>query len=136
MSERADFLAWFETELHDAEIAVHNGDAGKRDALWSTRDPVTVFGAWKTTTTSAQTRALFQLLADSFSGSESFAYELVSADVAGDLAYTIAFEHTVTHVNGELRTYSLRVTQLYRREDGAWKVFHRHGDTKTDAQNL
>jgi ketosteroid isomerase-like protein len=24
--------------------------------------------------------------------------------------------------------YTLRVTQVYRREDGSWKVVHRHGD--------
>jgi ketosteroid isomerase-like protein len=24
--------------------------------------------------------------------------------------------------------YTLRVTQVYRREDGEWKVVHRHGD--------
>lgn len=115
---------------------MHNGDAGQRRALWSSRDPVTIFGAWKTATNSAEVGVVFKLLEDSFSDSVSFDYELVSADVAGDFAYTIGYEHTVTHVDGEARTYSLRVTQLYRRESGAWKVFHRHGDPRTEDQNL
>jgi ketosteroid isomerase-like protein len=27
------------------------------------------------------------------------------------------------------RDYTLRVTQVYRREEGEWKVVHRHADT-------
>jgi ketosteroid isomerase-like protein len=27
------------------------------------------------------------------------------------------------------RSYTLRATQVYRREDGEWKVAHRHADT-------
>jgi hypothetical protein len=34
--------------------------------------------------------------------------------------------------NGQPRTYTLRATQVYRREDGEWKVAHRHGDTVAD----
>ena len=42
------------------------------------------------------------------------------------MAYTVGYEHTSASVNGEPRTYTLRVTQVYRREDGEWKVAHRH----------
>ncbi|WHP61110.1 hypothetical protein QMY03_09490 [Arthrobacter sp. KFRI-F3372] len=42
-----------------------------------------------------------------------------------------AVEHTSTSVNGEHRSYVLRATLIYRRESGAWKVAHRHGDTVT-----
>jgi ketosteroid isomerase-like protein len=44
------------------------------------------------------------------------------------MAYTVQREITSTTVNGEPREYVLRVTQVYRREDGNWKVIHRHGD--------
>ncbi|NUR98645.1 MAG: nuclear transport factor 2 family protein [Kribbellaceae bacterium] len=128
MSERTAFLQWFDDEWRPAEVALHNGDAEPRRALWSTKDPVTVFGAWKTAKTSAEADALFDLLADGFSDSTSSDVELISADAIGDLAYTIGYEHTSTSWNGEARTYTLRVTQLYRKENGVWKVFHRHGD--------
>ena len=36
-------------------------------------------------------------------------------------------------VDGEPRSYTLRATQVYRREAGEWKVAHRHGDTVTAA---
>jgi ketosteroid isomerase-like protein len=35
-------------------------------------------------------------------------------------------------MDGEPRSYVLRATQVYRREDGEWKVVHRHGDIVTD----
>jgi hypothetical protein len=36
--------------------------------------------------------------------------------------YTVGYEHTQAVVNGERRTYTLRATQIYRRDDGGWKV--------------
>jgi ketosteroid isomerase-like protein len=41
-------------------------------------------------------------------------------------------EHTSPCVDGQRRTYTRRATQVYRREDGEWKVAHRHFDTVTD----
>jgi len=46
MSERDDFLAWFDTTWRAAEVALHNGDAGPRFQTWSETEPVTLFGAW------------------------------------------------------------------------------------------
>ena len=43
-------------------------------------------------------------------------------------------EHTTTTVNGEQREYVLRTTQVYRREDGTWKVVHRHADNEASVQ--
>jgi len=45
------------------------------------------------------------------------------------MAYTAGLEHTSASVRGEPRTYTLRATQVYRREEAEWKVAHRHGDT-------
>lgn len=129
MSERADFLKWVDTELRDAEVAIHNGDADPRRAIWSKQEPVTLFGAWKTGTTYAEAENVFEKLEQSFSDCTSYVHEVVSADASGDFGYTVGYEHTSVSVNGEPRTYTLRVTQLYRRENGNWKVFHRHGDT-------
>ena len=67
----------------------------------------------------------------SFSDCTSFAFELQAYDVVGDMAYTAGLEHTSASVDGEPRTYTLRATQVYRREHGEWKVVHRHGDTVT-----
>ena len=45
MGDRDDFLEWVRTRLYDAELALHNGDATPRLAIWSTKEPVSVLGA-------------------------------------------------------------------------------------------
>ena len=128
MTHREEFLAWLRTELHDAEVAVHNGDAGPRRAVWSRRDPVSVLGAVMNAHGQRELDELFETLAERFSDCSSYEFELLSCDVVGDMAYTEGFEHTSASVEGEPRTYTLRATQVYRREDGQWRVAHRHAD--------
>lgn len=127
VTEREEFITWVHSVLWDAEVAVHNGDAGPRRAIWSRKEPVTVLGAWKNASGQQELDELFDHLAGSFSDCTSFEFELLEAEVRGDTAYTVGFEHTSVSVNGVPRTYTLRATQIYRREDGAWRVAHRHG---------
>jgi ketosteroid isomerase-like protein len=47
--------------------------------------------------------------------------------VNGDLAMTVELEHYDRTTTGE-PPMTLRATQVYRREDGQWRVIHRHGD--------
>jgi ketosteroid isomerase-like protein len=134
MNEKEQFLEWARSRLRDAEEALHNGDAGPRLAIWSKNDPVTVLGAWKSANGQEELRELFRTLEASFSNCTSYSHDIVAADVAGDMAYTVGYEHTQASVNGEPRRYTLRATQIYRREDGEWKVAHRHADTLPDAE--
>jgi ketosteroid isomerase-like protein len=134
MGDRDDFLAWVKSRLRDAEIALHNGDAAPRLAIWSSQDPVTVMGAWKSATGRQEVSDLFAELEGTFSACTSYSHEIIAADVMGDIAYTVGYEHTQASINGEPRTYALRATQIYRREDGEWKVVHRHADTRSEAE--
>jgi ketosteroid isomerase-like protein len=129
MSDRDDFVAWTQSRLRDAETALHNGDPGPRLAIWSTQEPVSVLGAWRSAIGQEAVRDLFHDLARTFSDCTSHVYEIVAADVVGDMAVTAGYERTQASVNGEPRRYVLRVTQVYRREAGDWKVVHRHADT-------
>lgn len=131
MSESSDFLAWVQTELHHAEAAVHNGDAAPRRALWSRDEPVSILGAVRNAFGQQELDDLFSDLATRFSDCTSYRFELLAYDVVGDMAYTAGLEHTTASVDGEPRSYVLRATQIYRREDGQWRVAHRHGDAVT-----
>ena len=133
MSERDDFLAWFNTDWRAAEIALHGGDPEPRFHTWSDREPVTLFGAWLDAMGPDDVRALFRRLGDTFSEATSSDIDLIAADVSGDLAYTVHREMTSTTVDGQPRQYVLRVTQVYRREAGTWKVVHRHADEQPKA---
>ena len=132
MTDRDDFLFWVTTTLREAEVALHDGDASPRRALWSRSEPVSVWGAWRNAHGQDQVDELFTTLAASFSDCVSFELEVTSYDVVGDMAFTVGLEHTSASVSGEPRTYTLRVTQVYRREGGDWKVAHRHADTVRD----
>lgn len=134
MTDRDEFLAWVDTTLYEAELALHNGDAAPRRALWSRNEPVSVLGAWQNAHGQREIDELFAALAQSFSDCTSFVFELQARDVIGDMAYTAGLEHTSVSVNLEPRSYTLRVTQVYRREEGEWKVAHRHGDTLTEPE--
>jgi ketosteroid isomerase-like protein len=113
-----------------AERAIHDGDVAPRLALWSRDDPVSLFGAVVPCETGwPDLERTFGMVASWFSHCTSYEFELVAAGVSGDLAYTVGFEHTTASVEGVPRTYSLRVTHVYRREDGAWRIVHRHGDS-------
>ena len=129
MNEREDFLEWVRSRLGDAEEALHNGDAGPRLALWSTKEPVTVLGAAKSASGQEDVRELFRELEGTFSDCRSYSFEVLAADVVGEMAYTVGYEHTEATIRGEPRRYTLRATQIYRREDGEWRVAHRHADS-------
>jgi ketosteroid isomerase-like protein len=112
-----------------ADDALHSGDAGPRKALWSTNDPVTVFGAAMTAAGAVETQATFDWVASRFTGFKSAEWEILSADVSGDLAYVVAVEHTTGSIGGApTESYSLRATTILRREGGEWRAFHRHAD--------
>jgi ketosteroid isomerase-like protein len=111
MADRDDLLAWVNSALYEAERAVHNGDAGPRRH---------------------QVDEAFTFLEGSFSDCTSFTFELQAYDVVGDMAYTAGLEHISNSFDGQPRSFTLRATQVYRREGGEWKVAHRHADFLTE----
>ncbi len=128
----AELTAFLEPTLAEqihAERALHNGDVTPRLSTWSHRDP-TLFGAgvpfcrgW------ADVRAVFGWLATTFTACEDYDFELIAAHASGDLAYTVGIErYRATISSGVSVQNALRVTHVYRREIGGWKIVHRHGD--------
>jgi hypothetical protein len=132
MTDRDAFLGWVKTALYEAELALHNGDASPRRALWSRNEPVSVLGAWRNAHGQHELDELFDSLATSFSNCASYAFELQAYDVVGDMAYTAGLEHISASVDGQPRTYTsaghTRVPARGRRVT----VAHRHGDTVTE----
>jgi ketosteroid isomerase-like protein len=131
MTDRDDFLAWVRTILYEAELALHNGDSGPRRAIWSGRDPVSILGAMRNACGQAEVDEVFAFLERTFSNCTSYEVDVQACDVSGDMAYTAGLEHVSVSMGGEPRTFSLRATQVYRREGGQWKVAHRHADFVT-----
>jgi ketosteroid isomerase-like protein len=137
MSDLDDFLAETHPRLIAELQALHNGDPQPRLAMWSTKDPVTLFGAAMSGRGWDEVSGIFRSIASRWSDCTDQRLDIVAAGVSGDLAYTVGFEHTAVSVDGvPAEPYTLRVTQIYRREDGEWKVVHRHGDAPPIDQRL
>ncbi|MFQ5914569.1 MAG: YybH family protein [Nitrospinota bacterium] len=49
-------------------------------------------------------------------------------EVGGDVAYELGTEHAAFKLAGHQLQEEIRVTNIYRREAGAWKIVHHHTD--------
>jgi uncharacterized protein (TIGR02246 family) len=63
-------------------------------------------------------------------------FETAAKYVTPDLAYIVEVERFKAKVGGneEIASGALRVTSILRREDGAWKIVHRHADPITSGR--
>jgi ketosteroid isomerase-like protein len=67
---------------------------------------------------------------------EMVGFENVAKYVTPELAYIVWVERTKAKVGGreDVTPIDLRVTMIFRPEDGTWKVVHRHADPITTAR--
>jgi ketosteroid isomerase-like protein len=67
---------------------------------------------------------------------EAVGFQNISTVATADLAYTVEIERYRARVGGaeDKSPVAVRVTTVFRREDGAWKVAHRHADPITAAR--
>ena len=74
--------------------------------------------------------------ASNFRDGEASFDESVEKYVTDELAYIVRVERAKAKVGGseELAPIALRVTSIFRPEDGTWKVVHRHADPITTAR--
>jgi ketosteroid isomerase-like protein len=134
VSELDEFLKTVVPRQIQADNALLNGDPQPRVELWSHRDPVTILGARWAASGWDQVSEAFRWLASHFSNGE-FHLEVIAAGLSGDLAYTVGHERArASFDGGPVDPIRLRVTHLYRRENGEWKVVHRHADPLETSQ--
>jgi ketosteroid isomerase-like protein len=121
-------------EYHRAGREITNGNPDVYKGLYSRRDDVTLanpFGppvrGW------SEVSATLDRAAANYRDGEIVGFENASTVITPDLAYTVEVESYRARVGGaeELTPVSLRVTTIFRREDGIWKVVHRHADPIT-----
>ena len=74
-----------------------------------------------------------EFAASRFRGGRMSDVEEMAAGASGDLGYAVWIERGEVTVEGrdEPAPLAVRVTHVFRREDGAWKIIHRHGDPIT-----
>ena len=121
-------------EYHRAGVEITNGNPEVYKSLYSRSDDVTLanpFGppvrGW------SNVSPTLDRAAENYQDGEAVGFENVATIVTADLAYTVEIESYRARVGGaeELTPVSVRVTSVFRREDGAWKLLHRHADPIT-----
>lgn len=112
------------------QAAMLNGDPGPMISRWADCDDITVFGGWGRTEKghTAVTDAM-RWVASRFTGADAVDLEHLVIASSEDLAYTAGFERSHVSIDGgPAGDMTLRVTHIYRRIDGDWKLIHRHAD--------
>jgi ketosteroid isomerase-like protein len=118
-------------EQQDAAVAAMlNGDPGPFIGSWADCDDVTLFGAWGPIEKGHKpVTDTMRWVASRCTGADPVEVEHTVLASSGDLAYTTGFERSHASVDGSTpRDMVLRVTHIYRRIDGDWKLVHRHAD--------
>jgi ketosteroid isomerase-like protein len=113
-----------------AGVAMQNGDPGPMINFWAPSDDVTLFGAWGTIEKGHEAvTSTMRWVGSRFTGADDVDVENTVVASSGDLAYTVGFERSRVSVQGgPPRDMAIRVTHIYRRMDGDWKLVHRHAD--------
>jgi ketosteroid isomerase-like protein len=121
----AEVLERVETAL----AAIGSGDPEPYIDCWAKAEDATLFGAWGPIEKGHQQLVeTFRWVGRRFK-SGSLVPENTVAFASGDLAYTVGFERGEVAVDdGPPRPMTIRVTHVYRRIDGKWRLVHRHAD--------
>ncbi len=126
MADRDEFAA----QLLDALRRSVQGDAEPRKSLWSHRDDVTIFGGWGACEQGwAGVEPRLDWAASRYSEGW-FDRENLLEGVDQDIAYSVDIERSGGRFDNapDARQAPLRVTHLFRRENGEWRIVHRHAD--------
>jgi ketosteroid isomerase-like protein len=83
-----------------------------------------------------QVAQVIERAASNFRDGEMVAFEIVAKYATPELAYAVWLERANVKMGGmeDFAPSTLRVTMVFRPEDGTWKVVHRHADPITTAQ--
>jgi ketosteroid isomerase-like protein len=120
-----------------AQGEVVKGNAEPANKLFSRREDVTLANplgppahGWDEVAAAGE-RAASQLR-----DGEMVGFETIEKYVTDELAYVVRVERARAKVGGseDRAPIALRVTMIFRPEDGEWKVVHRHADPITTAQ--
>ena len=129
MANQADDFDRFMTQREEAARAYVRGEAAPLGALVARASPATFFGPGGGAQQGADdVAARYARDAAVFEAGGTTRFEVLHRAASDDVAYWTGFQHAVARMHGKEVPMKLRVTEVFRREDGAWKLVHRHAD--------
>jgi ketosteroid isomerase-like protein len=130
----------FEGAIQEARAALEmivKGDAEGYKALLSESEEVTLANPFGGIAHGRnEVVETLERAASNFRDGHATGFEKIEWLVTQDLAYTIEIERFIAKVGGspDLSDIALRVSCVYRLEDGAWRLLHRHADPRVGPQ--
>ena len=124
-------------QFHLASDEFLKGNPEPVAKLWSRREDVTLanpFGppvrGWD------EVAKVTEHAASQVRDGELVSVEIVEKLVTSELAYVVEIERVKAKVGGseDITPFALRVTMIFRPEEGTWKIVHRHADPITTPQ--
>jgi ketosteroid isomerase-like protein len=124
-------------QYHLALDEIMKGSAEGYKRVYSRRDDVSLanpFGppvrGW------GEVAPTLERAASHYRDGEATGFENVAKYVTAELAYTVEMERCQAKVGGrdDVTSIAVRVTTIFRPEEGTWKVVHRHADPITTAR--
>jgi ketosteroid isomerase-like protein len=124
-------------QFHLASDEFLKGNPEPVNKLWSRREDVTLanpFGppvrGWD------EVAKVTEHAASQVRDGELVSVEIVAKHVTAELAYVVEIERPKAKIGGseDITPFALRVTMIFRPEDGGWKIVHRHADLITTPQ--
>jgi ketosteroid isomerase-like protein len=120
-----------------AQLELQNGRPAAFQALWAHAEDVTLSGGFGGTIEKGWPAVSSRLdwVGTRFSHGTN-RIERIVTHVNGELAYVIQAEHLRYRVPGETRESArdYRVTMIFRREAGEWRIVHRQADAQVTRQ--
>lgn len=114
------------------------GEAQSVAQMLSSQDPATFMPPHGAVIEGASTVAAAQIDGASIFGPESSGhFEVLNSGASGDLAFWTGRQVATMDIKGQDEPVPmiLRTTEVFRREDGKWKLVHRHADIATPTKD-
>lgn len=128
----------FMSQREAASRAFVNGDIGPLLALSTSTQDATIFGPKGDCVQGAQrVNAANQAGAQMFEPGSTSRFEVMHAASNDDLGYWTGIQRSQVHMKHqrEETPLDLRVTEVFRKENGEWKLVHRHADPLAEAKS-
>jgi ketosteroid isomerase-like protein len=131
MSDDLHDFEQFMQRRDEAARAYVNGDPELLNHIATTNSPATFFSPRGDFVQGAtEVSARYDADATAFDSNSENTMQILQIGVSDGIAYWVGFQRASVHLKGraEVVPFNLRVTELFRREGGEWKLVHRHAD--------
>jgi ketosteroid isomerase-like protein len=131
MSDDLHDFKQFMQRRDDAARAYVSGDATPLRSIAAHNNPATFFapmGGYVQGADAVLSR--YERDAEAFERGSASHFEILHMAASDGIAYWTGFQRADARMRGhaEAVQFNLRVTEVFRREGGAWKLIHRHAD--------